>query len=227
MRPYLFSVSAYISCTFFGSLTSAAKKNASRHSDAVFSPASRPTSATQTRAPSEEKSKAASRPIPPAAPVMTTTLRSSLPTLEEPLPLVGRHHLVEQRLLGPRVVQVVVDHVLAERLARHLAVLEAPDRVPQRVREALHVRLVSVALELGGQGQVLLDAAQSRRQQGGEAQVGVDVRARDARLRAQVLAVADDAEAARAVVVAPRERRRRPAAGRVALVGVDVRGEEY
>src|SRR5207247_9852097 len=76
------------------------------------------------------------------------SVHRGLPTLEEPLPLVGGHDLVEKRLLGPRVVAVVVDDVLAERLPRHLAVLEALDRVPQRVREALHVRLVRVAFEL-------------------------------------------------------------------------------
>src|SRR5881409_3455087 len=112
MAPYRLCVSAYMASTLLGSLTSAAKKNASRHSDAVFSPASQPTSATHTRAPSEEKSSAASRPMPPAAPVMTATLPSSRPTpsaaLEEALALVVRHDLVEQRLLGARVVQVVV-----------------------------------------------------------------------------------------------------------------------
>src|SRR5437762_14318099 len=210
MRPYLFSVSAYISCTFFASLTSAAKKNASRHSDAVFSPASRPTSATHTRAPSDEKSSAASRPIPPAAPVMTATLPSSLPTLEEALALVVGHDLVEQRLLGAGVVEVVVDHVVAERGAGHRPPLEVADRLPERAREPLHVRLISVALELGRQLELLLHPAQPGGQQGGEAKVRIDVGAGDARFGAQVLAVADDAEPARPVVVAPRERGRRP-----------------
>ena len=67
--------------TLFGSLTSALTKNASLHSDAVFSPASTPMSATHTLAPSLENSSAASRPMPLAAPVMTATLRSSLPIL--------------------------------------------------------------------------------------------------------------------------------------------------
>src|SRR2546421_2000544 len=139
MRPYLFSVSAYISCTLLGSLTSAAKKNASRHSDAVFSPASRPTSATHTFAPSDENNSAASRPMPPAAPVMTATLPSSLPTLEEPFAFVRRDDLVENRLLRACVVQVVVDHVLAECRPRHLAVVQLGDGVAQRMWKALHV----------------------------------------------------------------------------------------
>src|SRR5260370_39315143 len=113
MRPYRFSVSAYIACTLFGSLASAPKNNASRHSAAVFSPASRPTSATQTRAPSAENRIAASRPMPPAPPAIAATFSSSLPTLEEPLPLIRRDDLVEQRLLRARVVQEVADHARA------------------------------------------------------------------------------------------------------------------
>src|SRR5580765_3743367 len=45
--------------------------------------------------------------------VMPTT---GLATLEHPLPLVTRDHLVEQLLLGARVVQVVVDDLVAEQL---------------------------------------------------------------------------------------------------------------
>src|SRR5258707_5861575 len=78
-RPYLKAVASYIACTLLGSLTSALKKNASLHSDAVFSPASCPTSATHTFAPSDEKRIAASRPMPPAAPVITATFPSNLP----------------------------------------------------------------------------------------------------------------------------------------------------
>src|SRR5260370_279454 len=141
MRPCRFSVSGYIACPLFGSLTSAPRRKGRRTSAAVFSPASRPTSATQTRAPAAENRIAASRPMPPAAPVMTATFPSSLPTLEEPLPLIRRDDLVEQRLLRARVVQVVVDHVLAERGARHLAFLQRRDRVAQRVRESLDVGL--------------------------------------------------------------------------------------
>src|SRR5439155_17944932 len=228
IRPYRRAVSAYISCTLLASLTSAAKKNASRHSDAVFSPASRPTSATQTRAPSAEKSSAASRPIPPAAPVMTATFRRDVPSasFEEPLAFVVRDDLVEQRLLGARVVQVMVDHVVAERLARHRPALQQPDGLAQGAREALDVGLVGVAFELRRKFELLLHAMQPGREQCREAQVRVGVSAGDARLGPQVLAVADDAKAARAVVVAPRESRRRPAPGGEALVGVDVGRQE-
>ena len=65
--------------TLSGSATSTGWKKASRASEAVCSPASRLMSATQTLAPSAEKSSAASRPMPPPAPVMTTTFPSSRP----------------------------------------------------------------------------------------------------------------------------------------------------
>jgi hypothetical protein len=62
-------------------VTSTCWKNASPHSVAVRSPCSATTSATHTRAPSAAKRRAASRPIPPAAPVMTQTLPSSRPLI--------------------------------------------------------------------------------------------------------------------------------------------------
>src|SRR5215210_6648250 len=68
-----------MACTLSGSATSTFWKKASRHSAAVASPFSGSTSATQTRAPSAEKRIAASRPMPPAAPVMTATFPSSRP----------------------------------------------------------------------------------------------------------------------------------------------------
>src|SRR3990170_843129 len=51
------------------------------HSEAVSSAISWSTSATQTFAPSAVKTIAASRPIPPPAPVMTHTFPSSLPAI--------------------------------------------------------------------------------------------------------------------------------------------------
>src|SRR5260221_4195465 len=225
-RPYLKAVASYIACTLLGSLTSALKKNASLHSDAVFSPASCPTSATQTFAPSDEKRIAASRPMPPAAPVITATLPSSLPTLEEPRALVVGHDFVEHRLFSLRVVEIVIDHVVAERLPRHLSVLQLCDGFAHRVRKPFDVGLVCVAFELGRQLELLLDAMEARRQQGGEGEIWVGVRAGDSRLASQVLPVADDPEAAGAVVMAPGQRRRCPAARGVTLVRVDVGREK-
>jgi hypothetical protein len=68
-----------MAATLAESATSTWKENASRASDAVRSAASPSTSATQTDAPSAEKTSAASRPMPPPAPVMTATLPSSRP----------------------------------------------------------------------------------------------------------------------------------------------------
>jgi hypothetical protein len=53
-----------------------------------------------------------------------------LAALEESLALVAGDDRVEQPLLGARVVEVVVDDVVAERCPRHRARLERLDRVP-------------------------------------------------------------------------------------------------
>src|SRR6266542_4094380 len=131
-------------------------------------------------APLDEKRSAASRPIPPAAPVMTATFPASLSTLEKPLALVIRHDPVEKHLLGAGEVEVMIDHIVAERGSRHAAVFQGRDRVTERVRESLHVGFVRVALELRRQLQALLDSAEAGRQQRREAQVRIDVRAGDA-----------------------------------------------
>src|SRR5262245_38046586 len=151
---------------------------------------------------------------------------SGLATLEHPLALVAGDDLVEEPLLRARVVQVVVDDLVAERGARHRSRLERGRRLAQARREARDVGLVRVALERRLELEALLDAVQARGEQRGEREVRVRVGAGDASLRAQRVAVPDDAEAARAVVVAPRECRRRPAPGGVALVRVDRRREE-
>ena len=61
---------------------------------------------------------------------------SGLAALEEPLPLVARDDLVKEPLLGTRVVQVVVDDLVAECLARHGTRLERLDCLPERRRHA-------------------------------------------------------------------------------------------
>src|ERR1700674_3947510 len=157
--PNRFAAASYIASTLLGSLPSAWKKKASLHSEAVFSPASFPTSATHTRAPSDEQSSAASRPMPPAAPVITATLPSSLinllpshrfplNALEEPRAFVIGDDFVEERLLRARVVQIVVDDIVPESLPGHLAALQLRDSIAHRVRESLDVGFVCIALEL-------------------------------------------------------------------------------
>src|SRR4051794_15666767 len=91
--------------------------------------------------------------------VMPTT---GLPTLVQPLPFPVRDHAVERRLLGPRVVQVVVDHVVAERGTRDRSLLETRDRLAQRRREPLDRRLVRIALEGRWRLQLLLDPPEAR-----------------------------------------------------------------
>src|SRR6266699_5186373 len=146
--------------------------------------------------------------------------------LEQPLALVAGDDPVELRLLGAGVVEVMVHHVVAESLARHLALLELADGVAQGMRESLHVRLVRVAFELRRHFELLFDSMQAGRQERGAREVRVDVGARAARLGTRALAVADDPEAAGAVVVSPGERRRRPRPGGVRLAGIDVGREE-
>src|SRR3989440_5134479 len=82
---------------------------------------------------------------------------TGLATLEHPLPLVARHGLVEQLLLGARVVEVMVDDLVAEQRARDRALLEARDRLAQRVRETLRVGDVRVALERRAELELVLD----------------------------------------------------------------------
>src|SRR5918994_7433584 len=143
-----------------------------------------------------------------------------LATLEQSLPFVARHDLVEDPLLGVRVVEVVVDDVVAERAAGEGALLERADRLAQRVREALGIRLVRVALEPRRWLEPALEAVEPGGDQRGEREVRVHVATGDPRLHASRAPVPDHAETACAVVLAPRKRRRRPRTGRVALVRV-------
>src|SRR3954452_12583301 len=129
-----------------------------------------------------------------------TTVRVPLPTLEQSLALVAGDDAVEELLLGARVVEVVVDDVVAERRPRDLALLERGDRLAQRRREALRVGHVGVPLERRRRIEHLLDPVQARREQRREREVRVDVAAGNACLDAQRRPAADDPEAAGAVV---------------------------
>src|SRR4051794_23160596 len=102
--------------TLGASATSTSYANASRASRAVVSAAAPSTSATQTLAPSAEKTSAASRPMPPPAPVITATLPSSLPAT---LRLGRDEHVLD---LG-----VALEGVHAE-LPPEPRSLEAPER---------------------------------------------------------------------------------------------------
>src|SRR5947209_2929788 len=114
---------------------------------------------------------------------------SGLATLEHPLPLVTRHDLVEETLLGACVVQIVIDHLVAEQRARDRTALEPGDRLAQRVREALDIGLVGIPLERRPEFELLLDAVKAGGEQRSEREIWVRVGAGDARLRTQRLAV--------------------------------------
>src|SRR6267154_1040745 len=88
------------------------------------------------------------------------------------------------------------------------------------------MRGVGVALQRRLELQARVDPVQARGDDRAERQIGVEIRAADAVLKAQSRAVADDAQRAGAVVVSPGDRRRREAAGGEALVGVDVWREQ-
>src|ERR1700704_521560 len=155
--------------------------------------------------------------------VMPTT---GLATLEHPLPFVGGHDLVEEPLLRTRVVQIVIDDLVAEQRPRNRPALESRDCLAQRAGKTLDVGLVRVALERRPELELLLDAVQTRSNQRSEREIRIRIGTGNARLRAKRLAVPDDAVAAGAVVVAPGQRRRCPTRRSEALVGGDRRREE-
>src|SRR6187402_2462431 len=69
---------------------------------------------------------------------------------------------IEEPLLGTRVVEVVVDDLVAEGLAGDRAALERVDRVPHRAREPVGARLVGVSLERGREAQPPFDPVDAR-----------------------------------------------------------------
>src|SRR5712691_7650645 len=111
---------------------------------------------------------------------MPTTGRP-LATLEHPLPLVTRDDLVEEPLLRACVVQVMVDHLVAEQRSRDRPALEPRDRLARRVREALDVGLVCIALERRPELELLLDAVEAGGEQCAEREIRIRVGTRNAR----------------------------------------------
>src|SRR6478752_8539787 len=124
---------------------------------------------------------------------------TGLATLEQTLPLVGRHDLVEEALLGARVIQIVVDDIVAQSRPRHRSSLELSDCLAQRRWEALRIRFVGVPFQSGRKLEPLLNPVQAGRDQSRESEVRIDVTARNARLDPLGRSVPDDPEPARAV----------------------------
>ena len=92
---------------------------------------------------------------------MSEATRPRLSSLEHSPPLVVRHGLVEEALLGTRVVKVMVDDLVAEGGPRRRSALERLDRLVERRREARGVRFVGVPLERRRQLELVLDAVQA------------------------------------------------------------------
>src|SRR5712692_5945073 len=218
-------------------------------------------SPTTTRAPSSAKRRAASRPMPIPAPVMSAIFPLSLDPIPfllrpYPLPLGGRgfetpsplwgegrgeglkscnldplemadelpvgHRLVEGLLLEPPMLEVMLDHLVAEGLARHPRAPELVERIAQSLGNLRQLRArIRVPLEHRRQLELLLDAVQPRRDGGGEGQVRIGIGAGDAVLDPEARVLAAEPEAAGAVVPPPRDPRGREGARLVALVGID------
>src|SRR5918995_5352441 len=147
-------------------------------------------------------------------------------TLEVPVAFPVGNGGLEGFDLDARHVQVVLDDLHAERTAGRLALCEELLRLAQVRRYVRLVRLVGVADELLFEGELVLYSVQAGGDHGCDRQVRVHVPARQAVLHAQGAAVADDAQATSAVVLAPGDRRRGEGTLRVTLVGVYVRGEK-
>src|SRR6478735_3131262 len=96
---------------------------------------------------------------------------------------------IEQPLLGARVVEVVVDDLVAERGAGDGALFQRVDRVEHRAREAVGARLVRVSLECGREPQLVLDPVEPGRDDRREREIRIDVASGDPRLHAQRLSV--------------------------------------
>ena len=125
----------------------------------------------------------------------------------EPLPVGDRG--VERSQLDIGGVDIVVDDLVAERRAGHRARSEQLARVAQRTRQPrLVVREVGVAGVDGLELESQLDAVQPSSDDRAQREVRIQVRAAGAVLEAQRCPMADDAQRAGAVVLAPRHRGR-------------------
>jgi len=103
-------------------------------------------------------------------------------------------------------VRVVLVHLGAEDALREFAPLESIGRLRERVRHARQVaRGINIANEDGGRLNAVRDAVEAGGKARGEREVRICIGTSDAALDAQAAALADDAEAGRAVVIAPRE----------------------
>src|SRR6478735_12272834 len=169
----------------------------------------------------------------PDAPTFPGLLRSPafawalLPLELEPLktahPFPVGHCAVERSQLDARIVQIMLDDIVAEGLMRHLGLAEQRRRFRQGGRQPFRPAGIGVALQRFRQFQLPLDAVQPARDQRRNAEVLVDVTAGRTAFHPHAVPVPYDAQRAGAVVHPPRDRRRGEAALDKTLVGVDVR----
>ena len=151
------------------------------------------------------------------------------------IPLEPAHQLpvgdaaVVFELLPLGGVHVVLDHVVAERLAQHAWTCRGTrsPRAGSSGTSGSALPTIGVARERRLELELLLDAGEAGRDQRREGEIRVEVGAADAALDADRLAaLAAQAEAGGAVVAAPDRLGRREGADLEALVGVDVGREE-
>src|ERR1700675_3637629 len=119
----------------------------------------------------------------------TTGVEGLSATLVHPLALVVRHDGVEQPLLRTRVVQVMVDYLITQERPCDRPAFKTVDRLAHRVREALDIGLVRIALERRPELELLLDPMQAGGEERRESEVRVRVGSGNARLGTQRRAV--------------------------------------
>src|SRR5258708_28691578 len=203
----------------------------------VSCPAASLTSTTTIFAPSLAKSTAVSRPIPLLAPVISATLFSSRMSsfpyvplsnlLKVPRAFPRRHCIVKHRLFGLEKVQIVFNHVFAERLPREIAFFHQDDCIPRSTRDLWQIgRCVNVAFEDGGRVDFIAYAVQTCCQQCCISKIWICVRTGDASFYPQRFATPDHAKSRSPVVVAPREASRSPRSSLKAFIRIDGRRNE-
>src|SRR3954451_24091862 len=153
--------------------------------------ASRPSSsAIRARAAASSSSSRCGR----ARAVVTLVARST--TLEVSLAVPRMDGRVVRVLLDAGGVEVMVDDVVAEDLARRRRALELADGLPQRARHPRYPgRDVAIADVLVGERQIVLDPVQARTDHRGVRQVCVHVATRKPVLDVEGGAVANEPEA--------------------------------
>src|SRR5215471_11986198 len=151
-------------------------------------------SATTTRAPSPANRRAAARPMPIPAPVMTATLSARRSAISDalgvPHQLPVRDGAIEGLLLEAGGVQVMLHDRVTERGGRHRRAFELGDGFAQRLRH-LGERgvLVGIALVETRRLELGCDPVETRGHGGREGEIGIGVGAGNPILHAKAVPV--------------------------------------